>query len=58
VNFSQKMFIRASGDETDVGPVRPHIEVTPIPGRDAALERAIQEIREMDKERKGLPSPR
>jgi hypothetical protein len=35
----------ASGDESDVGPVVPHIEVTPVPGRDAALERAIEEIR-------------
>jgi hypothetical protein len=52
VNFSQKMFIRASGDETDVGPVLPHIEVTPIPGRDAALERAVEEIRKMQAERK------
>jgi len=46
VNFSQKMFIRASGDETDVGPVRPHIEVAPVAGRDAVLERAIEEIRD------------
>ena len=52
VNFSQKMFIRASGDETDLGPVRPHIEVAPIPGRDAALERAVEEIRKMQAERK------
>ena len=52
VNFSQKMFIRASGDETDVGPVRPHIEVAPIAGRDAVLERAIEEIRKMPAERK------
>jgi len=52
VNFSQKMFIRASGDETDLGPVRPHIEVAPVAGRDAALERAIEEIRKMQAERK------
>ncbi|MFN5769374.1 MAG: S41 family peptidase [Pirellulaceae bacterium] len=52
VNFSQKMFIRASGDETDVGSVRPHIEVAPIPGRDATLERAVEEIRKMPAERK------
>jgi hypothetical protein len=50
VNFSQKMFIRASGDETDVGPVRPHIEVAPIAGRDTALERAVAEIRTIGKE--------
>ena len=52
VNFSQKMFVRASGDETDVGPVMPHVEVAPIAGRDATLERAIQEIRRMAAERK------
>ena len=52
VNFSQKMFVRASGDETDVGPVLPHIEVAPVAGRDAALERAIVEIRRMEAERK------
>jgi C-terminal processing protease CtpA/Prc len=52
VNFSQKLFIRASGDETDLGPVRPHIEVAPVAGRDAALERAIEEIRKMQAERK------
>ena len=45
VSFSQKMFVRASGDEADLGPVRPHIEVTPVAGRDATLERAIVEIR-------------
>jgi len=39
------MFIRASGDEADLGSVRPHIEVTPVAGRDATLERAIVEIR-------------
>jgi len=52
VNFSQKMFVRASGDESDLGPVLPHIEVAPIAGRDAALERAIVEIRRMEAERK------
>ena len=52
VSISQKLYIRASGDETDVGPVRPHIEVAPIPGRDTALERAIEEIRKMQAERK------
>ena len=45
VSFSQKMFVRASGDESDLGPVRPHIEVAPVPGPDATLERAIVEIR-------------
>lgn len=44
VSFSQKMFIRASGDESDLGPVRPHIEVAPVPGPDATLERGIVEI--------------
>lgn len=52
VSFSQKMFIRASGDESDLGPVRPHIEVTPVAGRDATLERAIVEIGRMAAERK------
>jgi hypothetical protein len=52
VPFSQKMFVRASGDESDLGPVLPHIEVAPIAGRDAALERAIQEIRRMEAERR------
>ena len=52
VSFSQKMFIRASGDESDLGPVQPHIEVTPVAGRDATLERAIAEIRRMAAERK------
>jgi hypothetical protein len=46
-----KMFVRASGDESDVGPVRPHIEVAPVPGRDAELERAIEEIRRMHAEK-------
>ena len=50
VTFSQKMFVRASGDESDLGPVRPHIEVAPVAGRDAALERAIVEIRRMERE--------
>ena len=45
VAYSMKLFVRASGDESDVGPVVPHIEVEPVPGRDAALERAIEEIR-------------
>jgi hypothetical protein len=27
--------------------VVPHIEVNPVPGRDAALERAIEEIQRM-----------
>lgn len=52
VPFSQKIFLRASGDEADLGPVRPHIEVAPVPDRDAALERAIEEIRRMQAERK------
>jgi len=47
VSFSQKLFIRASGEASDLGPVRPHIEVAPIAGRDSALERAILEIRRM-----------
>ena len=51
VSFSQKMFIRASGDESDLGPVRPHIEVTPVAGRDATLERAIVEMRRVGKSR-------
>ncbi|MFN9133576.1 MAG: hypothetical protein ACK5XO_13005, partial [Phycisphaerales bacterium] len=53
VSISQKLYIRASGDETDVGPVRPHIEVAPVAGRDAAIERAIVEIRRMQAEREG-----
>ncbi|MFN5851075.1 MAG: hypothetical protein ACK44Q_04570, partial [Pirellulaceae bacterium] len=52
VSYSMKLFVRASGDETDLGPVRPHIEVAPVAGRDAALERAIEEIRKMQAERK------
>jgi hypothetical protein len=47
-----KLFVRASGDETDAGPVRPHIEVAPVADRDAALERAVEEIRKMQAERK------
>jgi hypothetical protein len=31
--------------------VVPHIEVNPVPGRDAALERAIEEIRRMHAEK-------
>lgn len=42
----------AGGDESDLGPVRPHIEVAPVAGRDAALERAIREIRGMEAERR------
>ena len=52
VSFSQKMFIRASGDESDLGPVRPHIEVTPAAGRDGVLERAVVEISRMAAERR------
>ena len=52
VSFNQKMFIRANGDESDLGPVWPHIEVTPVAGRDATLERAIVEIGRMAAERK------
>ena len=52
VDFAQRVYIRASGDESDLGPVRPHIEVAPVAGRDAALERAIVEIRRMQAERK------
>ncbi|MFO0013125.1 MAG: hypothetical protein ACK553_10300 [Planctomycetota bacterium] len=55
VSISQKLYIRANGDTSDLGPVRPHIEVAPIAGRDAALERAIEEIRTIDKERKKSP---
>jgi len=46
------MFVRASGDESDLGPVPPHIEVAPVADRDAALERAVAEIRRMEAERK------
>ena len=53
VSISQKLYIRASGDESDLGPVHPHIEVAPVAGRDAALERAIVEIRRMQAEREG-----
>ena len=52
VNFAQRVYLRASGDESDVGPVVPHIEVEPVPGRDAALERAIEEIGRMHAERR------
>ncbi len=52
VSFSQKMFIRASGDASDLGPVRPHIEVAPVAGKDATLERAVIEIRRMAAQRK------
>ncbi|MFN5661716.1 MAG: S41 family peptidase [Planctomyces sp.] len=52
VDFAQRVYSRASGDESDLGPVRPHIEVAPVAGRDAALERAIVEIRRMQAERK------
>ncbi|MFN5662584.1 MAG: S41 family peptidase, partial [Planctomyces sp.] len=52
VSYSMKLFVRASGDESDLGPVRPPIEVTPVAGRDAALERAIVEIRRMQAEQK------
>ena len=56
VAFSQKLFIRASGDESDLGPVRPHIEVAPLAGNDATLERAVIEIRRMAAERKAPPN--
>lgn len=36
----------------DIGPVRPHIEVAPVAGRDAMLERAVIESRRMAAERK------
>ena len=52
VSFSQKMYIRANGDESDLGPVRPHIEVAPIEGRDTTLERAVTEIRRIAAEQK------
>ncbi|MFM8591104.1 MAG: S41 family peptidase, partial [Limnohabitans sp.] len=51
VSFSQKMFIRANGDESDLGPVRPHTEVAPVAGQDTALERVIVEIRRLVAER-------
>ena len=47
-----KEFRRASGDASDLGPVVPHLVVEPVPGRDAALERAIEEIGRMHAERK------
>ena len=47
ISFSIKLLVRASGDETDLGPVQPDIEVTPIASRDVALERPIDEIRKM-----------
>lgn len=47
-----KLSFRASGNESDLGPVRPHIEVTPIAERDVALERAIDEIRKRHLEQK------
>lgn len=52
ISFSMKLFVRASGDESDLGPVRPHIEVAPIAGRDTALERATEEIRKRHLEQK------
>jgi hypothetical protein len=52
VSFSQKMFIRANGDESDLGPVRPHIEVAPVAGRDATLDRVIADLRRTAAERK------
>jgi C-terminal processing protease CtpA/Prc len=45
VQFCQKKFLRASGDPHEAGPVVPHIEVKPEPGRDAVMERAIAELR-------------
>jgi|LakMenEpi03Aug12_release.lakeMendotaPanAssembly.Ray.scaffolds.fasta_scaffold166302_2 hypothetical protein len=45
--FCKKMFVRASGDESDLGPVVPHVAVAPVDGRDAALERAVAEIRRL-----------
>jgi hypothetical protein len=50
VRISQKLCIRANGDASDL--VRPHIEVAPIAGRDAALERAVVEIRRMAAEQR------
>ena len=52
VNVSMKSFSRASGDESDLGPVRPHIEVNPVTGRDTEMERAVVEIRSLDVERR------
>jgi len=45
VHACSKLFIRASGDMSDLGPVRPHIDVAEAAGRDAPLERAIAEVR-------------
>ena len=45
--FCKKLFVRASGDEGDLGPVVPHLAVAPVAGRDAALERAVAEIRRL-----------
>jgi hypothetical protein len=45
VQFCQKKFLRASGDASDIGPVLPHIEVAPTANGDAALDRAIAELR-------------
>lgn len=53
VPYCQKKFTRASGNESEMGPVLPHIVVDDQPGRDAALDRAIQEARS----RAAPPSP-
>ena len=55
--FCQKMFVRASGDEGDLGPVVPHVIVTPVDGRDATLERAVVEIRRLQAEAAAANAP-
>jgi Peptidase family S41 len=55
--FCKKMFVRASGDEGDLGPVVPHVVVTPVEGRDATLERAVAEIRRLQAEAAAANAP-
>ena len=45
--FCKTLFVRASGDEGDLDPVVTHLAVAPVDGRDAALERAVAEIRRL-----------
>ena len=52
VPSSMKSFIRPSGDESDLGPVRPHVEATPVARRDAERERASEKIRRIQAERR------
>lgn len=42
----EKPFVPANGDELDLGPVRPHIGVEPVAGRDVVLGRVIEEMGE------------